>query len=125
VGSEIPATTAVNFRQILSRARRDLYGFLKQNCGLVNDRNPCRCAKKTRGFIAKGWVNPDQPQFVDNRLIEIRKVAPDRYRELLDLERRHADIFRDQPLLTPRKQAALLQELLRKSGISASMGLEQ
>jgi hypothetical protein len=52
-------------------------------------------------------------------------VAPDRYRELLDLERRHADIFRDQPLLTPRKQAALLQELLRKSGISASMGLEQ
>jgi hypothetical protein len=92
---------------------------------LVNDRNPCRCAKKTRGFIAKGWVNPDQPQFVDNRLIEIRKVAPDRYRELLDLERRHADIFRDQPLLTPRKQAALLQELLRKSGISASMGLEQ
>jgi RNA polymerase sigma factor (sigma-70 family) len=125
VGSEILATTAVNFRQILSRARRDLYGFLKQNCGLVNDRNPCRCAKKTRGFIAKGWVNPDQPQFVDNRLIEIRKVAPDRYRELLDLERRHADIFRDQPLLTPRKQAALLQELLRKSGISASMGLEQ
>ena len=123
VGAEVLATTAVNFRQILSRARRELYGFLKQQCGLVNESNPCRCANKTRGFIEKGIVDPARPQFIDNRLVEIRRLAPDRFRELQDLERRHAEIFRDQPLLAPRNQAALLRDLLQKSGVRDSMGL--
>lgn len=125
VGSEILATTPVNFRQILSRARRDLYGFLQQQCGLVNQTNPCRCAKKTQAFIAKGWVNPDRPQFVAERLTQVRMVAPDRYRELQELERQHAEIFRDQPLLAPPDQAALLRDLLQQSGIRQSMGLDQ
>jgi hypothetical protein len=41
------------------------------------------------------------------------------------LERRHAEVFRNQPLLSPRNQAALLRELLQSSGISDSMGLGQ
>jgi len=125
VGSEILESTPANFRQILSRARRDLYGFLNQQCGLVNEDNPCRCATKTRGFIDKGFVKPDRPQFITERLVEIRRVSPDRFRDLEELERRHAEVFRNQPLLSPRNQAALLRELLQSSGISDSMGLGQ
>ena len=125
VGSEILATTPVNFRQILSRARRDLYGFLNQQCGLVNRANPCRCEKKTRGFIEKGFVNPEQPQFLTERLVEIRRVTPDRFRDLQELERKHAEIFRDQPLLAPREEATLLRRLLENTGIRESMGLGQ
>ncbi|MBK8802263.1 MAG: sigma-70 family RNA polymerase sigma factor [Fibrobacteres bacterium] len=44
-----------NFRQKLSRARRDLQEWMNNRCGLVNQANPCRCPKKTKGFIAKGW----------------------------------------------------------------------
>ncbi len=61
VGSEILEMSADNFRQSLSRARRDLYQFMHGQCGLVNPTNPCRCAKKTRGFIEAGHVDPDQP----------------------------------------------------------------
>jgi RNA polymerase sigma factor (sigma-70 family) len=125
VGSEILDTPPANFRQILSRARRDLYGFLKQQCGLVNERNSCRCARKARGFIDQGWVNPDQPQFIHDRLIEIRRAAPDRYRDLQDPDRRHAALFRDQPLLAPREQAVLLRELLQISGVRDSMRLDR
>jgi RNA polymerase sigma factor (sigma-70 family) len=127
VGSQILETTPANFRQILSRARRDLYGFLNLQCGLVNQSNPCRCANKTSGFIEKGWVKPDQPQFIDidNRITGIRRIAPDRLRELRELDRRHAEIFRDQPLLTPRDQSTLLKELLQQSGIRKTMGLDQ
>ena len=125
VGSEILETTPANFRQILSRARRDLYGFLNQKCGLVNESNACRCAKKVRGFIEKGFVNPDRPQFITDRLIEIGRATPDRFRELEDLERHHAEVYRDQPLLTPQNEAALLRELLQKTGIRDSMGLDQ
>jgi RNA polymerase sigma factor (sigma-70 family) len=125
VGSSVLETTPANFRQILSRSRRDLYGFLNRQCGLVNEGNACRCARKATGFIEKGWVRLDQLQFVDNRIAEVQQVAPDRFRELQELERRHADIFRGQPLLAPRAQAALLRELLTETGIRDSMGLDQ
>lgn len=61
VGSQILETTPANFRQILSRARRDLYEFLNRQCGLVNQSNPCRCANKASGFIERGWVKPANP----------------------------------------------------------------
>ena len=102
-----------------------MYGFLNQQCGLVNKTNACRCERKTHGFIEKGIVNPDRPQLIDDRLVEIRRVSPDRFRDLEELERLHAEIFRDQPLLTPRNQAALLRELLQSSGIRESMELGQ
>jgi RNA polymerase sigma factor (sigma-70 family) len=125
VGSQMLETTPANFRQILSRARRELYGFLNRQCGLVNHSNPCRFATKTSGFIEKGWVKPAQPQFVDNRITEIGRLAPDRFRELRELERRHAEIFRDQPLLTPRDHSTLLRELLQQTGVRKMMGLDQ
>jgi hypothetical protein len=82
IGSAILETTAANFRQMLSRTRRELYGFLNRQCGLVNQSNPCRCGNKTSGFITSGWVQPGQLQFVDTRLIEVQRIAPDRTREL-------------------------------------------
>ena len=51
VGGEVLEMTADNFRQCLARARRDLHSFMNNQCGLVNKNNPCRCPKKTRGFI--------------------------------------------------------------------------
>ena len=58
VGGAILETTADNFRQGLTRARRDLHSFMNNQCGLVNTNNPCRCPKKTRGFIEEGHVDP-------------------------------------------------------------------
>ena len=54
VGGEVLEMTADNFRQCLARARRDLHSFMNNQCGLVNKNNPCRCPKKTRGFIEAG-----------------------------------------------------------------------
>src|SRR5215813_3714816 len=42
VGAEVLEMTADNFRQSLARARRDLYRFMNDQCGLVNTDNPCR-----------------------------------------------------------------------------------
>lgn len=42
-GAEVMDESAANFRQLLSRARRDLYQFMNGKCGLVNLANPCRC----------------------------------------------------------------------------------
>lgn len=56
---------------------------------------------------------------------EIRRIAPDRVRELRELDRRQAEIFRDRRLLTPRAQSTLLKGLLRQTGIRKSMGFDQ
>ena len=117
VGSAVLGITPANFRQMLSRARKELYGFMERQCGLVNESNPCRCVRKTPGFIANGWVRPAQLQFVDTRLVQVRQVAPDRMRDIEELERRYERIFREQPLLAVRNQAAVLAKLLDESGV--------
>src|SRR5512146_801114 len=43
VGAEIVDVSPDNFRQILSRARRDLYEYLRGNCSLVDPEKPCKC----------------------------------------------------------------------------------
>ena len=68
VAAEVLEITRENFRQRLARARRDLRNFMNDKCGLVNQANPCRCAKKTRGFIQAGYVDPDNLLFVRERI---------------------------------------------------------
>lgn len=113
VGAELLETTPANFRQILSRARRDLYRFMDGQCGLVNLANPCRCARKTRGFIDRGYLDPKRLQFNPDRLRAVRDVAPDRLRDLQELrERHHAQVYRDHAFLPIPDETALLRKLL-------------
>ena len=48
LGAEIFEITPDNFRQKLIRARKDLYEWMHNRCGLVNKEDPCRCPKKTK-----------------------------------------------------------------------------
>ncbi len=63
LGSEILGISPGNFRIRLMRARQDLYNWMNKRCGLVNESNPCRCAKKTKGYIKAGYVDPDNLKF--------------------------------------------------------------
>lgn len=82
-------------------------------CGLVNAANPCRCAKKTRGFMAKGYVNPASLQFSKARWKTIRETAPGRLEDLEEVQdRHHAEVYRGHPLMTVKDEAAFLRRLL-------------
>ncbi len=92
--------TADNFRQCLARARRDLSRFMNNQCGLVNTNNPCRCPKKTRGFIEHGHVDPHRLLFAVEHFERVRDVAGESVREIEDLvEQHHAAIYREHPFL--------------------------
>jgi RNA polymerase sigma factor (sigma-70 family) len=110
--------TAANFRQLLSRARHDLYQFMNRKCGLVNAANPCRCARKATGFMRNGWLDPADRQFTRDRVESMRKAAPEHLRELEGLDRQHAALYREQPLLAGPDIASRLRELLEKSGFA-------
>jgi RNA polymerase sigma factor (sigma-70 family) len=119
VGGEVMDVSPDNFRQLLSRARRDLYQFMNDKCGLVNAANPCRCAKKTRSYIQAGYVDPDRLEFTKVRLATINEIAPHRLNELQELDRKHAELFRDHGFLAPPDLAAKLRELISRSGFDA------
>lgn len=113
LGGEVMEISAENFRKLLSRARRDLYQFMQEKCGLINHANPCRCAKKTRSFIQAGYVDPVRLQFTKNRLAQIHEIAPDRLAELRGLERKHGELFRRHGFLKSPDFAAGIRELIR------------
>jgi RNA polymerase sigma factor (sigma-70 family) len=121
VGSEILEMTADNFRQCLARARRDLYQFMNNQCGLVNANNPCRCPKKTKGFINAGHVDPHHLQFVPLHVRRIREEAADTVREIDDVvARQYAAIYREHPFLQPADQVQRLRQLLDRPDIRSA-----
>jgi RNA polymerase sigma factor (sigma-70 family) len=119
VGGEVMEVSSENFRQLLSRARRDVYQFMHDKCGLVNAANPCRCAKKTRSYMEAGYVDPTRMEFTKGRLAIINQMAPHRLDELQKLDRKHAELFRDHGFLAPPDLAAKLRDLIRESGFDA------
>jgi hypothetical protein len=97
VGGELLEITRENFRQRLARARRDLYSFMNDKCGLVNQANPCRCARKTRGFIRAGQVDPQKLLFARERVQRVREIVRAKSAALTMLDQRYAEIYRDHP----------------------------
>lgn len=121
VGAEVMGVSPENFRQLLSRARHDLYQFMNEKCGLVNLNNPCRCAKKTRAFMEAGYIDPHQLQFTARRLARVRDVAPHRLNELQALNRQHGALFRDHGFLQPKDLASELRDLITRSGVAVGV----
>ena len=118
LGADVMEISPDNFRQLLSRARRDLYQFMQNKCGLINSANPCRCAKKTRGFMQMGFLDPNRLQFTKTRLARIDEVAPDRLSELESLDREHAELFREHAFLAPPNIASTLRALIKQSSFN-------
>jgi hypothetical protein len=90
----------------------------------VNRDNPCRCPRKTRGFIEAGHVDPHHLLFVAQRVERVREVAPATVREIEDVvERQHTDIFRDHPFLQPADQVAWLRRVLQSEDVRGALDL--
>jgi RNA polymerase sigma factor (sigma-70 family) len=117
-GADVMEISPDNFRQLLSRSRRDLYQFMQNKCGLINTANPCRCAKKTRGFMQLGFLEANRLQFTKVQLAKVNQVAADRSKELESLDRKHAELFREHAFLAPPDVAIKLRELISRSSFN-------
>ena len=85
---------------------------MNDKCGLVNRANPCRCAKKTRGFIKAGYVDPEHLVFVAERVRHVRDVAPVSAGALATLDRHCVDVFREHPFYDSPDVVPTLRRLL-------------
>jgi RNA polymerase sigma factor (sigma-70 family) len=98
VAAQLLDITPENFRQQLSRAKHDLFQFMENKCGLINPANPCRCYKKTKGFIKEGKVDPDSHLFTDAYKQSIAAVIGEKNLELNRImEGKYLYLFTEQP----------------------------
>ena len=97
VAAKLLDITAENFRQQLSRAKADLFQFMDNKCGLINPNNPCRCSKKTKGFMKEGLIDEQAIQFKTELVTQINQIAPEKNNELDNLiEGKYLSFFKQQ-----------------------------
>jgi RNA polymerase sigma factor (sigma-70 family) len=121
VGAELLEISRDNFRQKLTRARRDLHSFMNQECGLVKTSNPCRCAKKTRGFIKAGYLDARTLLFARDRLVRVRDFAVSRSDAIDAIDAEYAEIHRDHPFQQSPDFLASLRALIEKSDFRSTL----
>lgn len=118
IGSEILAISPENFRMSLSRAKKELYNFMHDKCGLVNTKNPCRCSKKTKSFIEAGYVNPDKLLFFPAHKTFIEKLAVEKQEEMEDyFYLQYRNLYKKQTLLSNKDFATELDKILTSKEI--------
>jgi RNA polymerase sigma factor (sigma-70 family) len=124
VGAELFEISRENFRQKLSRARRDLQAFLSDQCGLVNSANPCRCARKTHAFMQAGFLNPQNLLFARERVIRVRDVAGKTLDDLDALQAAFAEVHRDHPFHESPDFVAALRSLIDSANFRSTLELD-
>jgi len=123
LGAELLEITRENFRQKLARARRDLHRFMDGQCGLIKASNPCRCAKKARGFMRAGYLDPANLLFANQRVAAIRDVAPARADALDELDAAYAEIQRAHPFQQGPDHVAAVRLLLDDGTFKGTLDL--
>lgn len=113
IGAEIMDMTRDNFRQKLSRARKQMHNFMHDRCGLMNKNNPCSCEKKTKALIDCGYVDPEKLLFNINYVHSVESTAGHRAEKLDELlEDRSQKLFRESPFQEPPDFVKSLREIL-------------
>jgi RNA polymerase sigma factor (sigma-70 family) len=126
LGANLLNISKDNFRQKLSRARKDLYNFMNNKCGLIRKENPCRCAGKTKGFIKAGKVNPDNLQFNKDYLKTIQEVIGQKKDEYDDfVTENYAVIFTKHPFQEKEHKQIIFNRLINNESLNNLFGLKK
>jgi hypothetical protein len=124
LASEIFETTPDKFRQKLSRARKGLYQWMHNRCGLVNLDNPGRCKNKTKSFIKEGYVDPNNLKWLSNYKHKIFELSEDKLDDALDArDAIYKSLYKSHPFKTSLKANQVMDEILNNKNFSDIMKL--
>ena len=120
LGGEILGITPGNFRIKLMRTRKELYNWMNNKCGLVNTANPCRCSKKTKGYIASGKVDPSNLQFNTRYTSQISELSKNKAVEFTNtVDELNKKVFQTHPAQTPVQASKIVDEILNNDIIKS------
>jgi RNA polymerase sigma factor (sigma-70 family) len=124
VAAEVLGISCDNARQRLARARHQLRQFLTGRCGLLDANGPCRCARKTQGFIRQGIVDPARLSFTKVHLDKTKAKAAARARDLQGhVEQAYAELLRSQTVAQSSDFASVLREVMNRPEVLRTLGV--
>jgi len=124
VGAELLNITKVNFRKKYSRARKDIFNFMNNNCGLIKKSNPCRCSKKARALVDYGVVNPENLIFNKNYIQKIKDVTPFTLKKYENFaERKGSLLFSEHPFQKSPDFVLYLRNLINTNSFKSTFNI--
>ena len=113
VGAEIFEISPANFRVKLHRARKELYNYMNNKCGLVNKANPCRCPKKARTLKKMGALDEGSMQFNVGYKAKIAAYATEHHEVASEaFVEKYTELFRDHPARSEFDKQTVVSEIL-------------
>lgn len=114
VGAEIFNISPSNFRVKLHRARKDLFSYMNNKCGLVNKKNPCRCPKKTKFLKQRGMLDEKKMLFNIATKVKIADFVETEHEKLHDIvDEKYIQLFRDHPTRDQFDKQTIIDEILQ------------
>ncbi|MEO1438024.1 MAG: RNA polymerase sigma factor [Bacteroidota bacterium] len=119
IGAEIFSISPQNFRVKLHRARKDLYSFMNDKCGLVNKENPCRCPKKAKAMKELGLLQEGEMRFNLGKAKVIRDFVDQEYLNLMDvIDRKYLSLFWNHNVKEDPDVDVLISELIENEELN-------
>jgi len=125
IGSEIMEISKENFRIKLHRAKKQLYNFMDNKCGLINKNNPCRCARKTAGFIKMGFVDPINLNFQKNIITNINNIIDKKVETYKgEVTSEYQKLYQEHPFLQSPDKLESIKDLLSSKTIKETFNFD-
>ena len=113
LGAEIFEISKQNFRIKLHRARKDLYNYMQNKCGLVNKSNPCRCPKKTKALKQLGMLDENSMLFNISKVNRINDYVEVEYVNVMNsIEDKITALFRNHPTQETFDKDTIIDKIL-------------
>ncbi len=113
LGAELFEISPQNFRVKLHRARKELYNYMNNKCGLVNTANPCRCPKKAKTLLSMGLLDENTRQFNISHQHKIADYVEGKHEAAKDsVDAKYAALFRNHPTKEDFSKTTIIDEIL-------------
>lgn len=100
LGGEIMDISRDNYRQRLSRARKKVFGFMRETCGLVDPGNGCQCQNKLSALIKRKVIDPANLRFASKDRVQINSMFAGKVSHLRNFfDKRCRHLFRGHPFM--------------------------
>lgn len=124
IGSEILGISKDNYRKRLSRARKDMFHYMNDKCGLVDKSNPCKCHKKVTFAVDNKFIDAKKLLFNRDEYSNFRNVIkPDADFMLETVQDKFQALYNDMPFKKDFDKKTFLTDILSDEQISKAMRL--
>ncbi len=116
LGAEVFDISPQNYRVKLHRARKELFNYMSNKCGLINKANPCRCSKKAKALKGMGVLDENKMIFTKAYREQIAQYAETHSAEACEKhETAMQDLFQSHPVRTQFDKETIIDTILKES----------